>query len=116
MSQSEPESNNGPSEEQMRDLHENLDAATRKIGLHLQSLEVAGTPDDDHLPEQLKGKLIATGLFMVGDLAFSDEVQNPEAAKMKEEFRDIVPNINDTFLDIREQLKREAEEGFFDEP
>lgn len=109
------DSQQNPNEENMRELHEKLDSVSRKMGLHLQSLELAETPDNEHLPETLKGKMIATGLFMVGDLAFSDEVQNPEAAKMKEEFRDIVPGIDDQFIDIREQLKREAEEGFFDE-
>lgn len=104
-----------PSEDDIRELHEKLDAVTRKMGLHLQQIELSVTPKDVPLPEAFKDKTIATALFMVGDLAFSDEVQDPEKAKMKEEFRDIVPDISSTFLDIREQLKKEAESGFFDD-
>jgi hypothetical protein len=104
-----------PDEDNIRELHEKLDALTRKMGLHLQQIEISATPQDAPLPEMLKGKTIATALFIVGDLAFSDEVQDPEKAKMKEEFRDIVPDISSTFLDIREQLRKESESGFFDD-
>jgi hypothetical protein len=84
---------------------EELEVAARSIGLYLDHAAVVQLPPD--------GKQLAIiGDFMIGDVAFTARVQDPEQEQVDRMFFDLTSGLgNDDFLDSREQIKRNIAEG-----
>lgn len=60
----------------LRERADQLEVATRKIGLYAQNLQI-GAAADPLTGEPINGVIL--GSFLIGDLAYSDRVQNPQA-------------------------------------
>jgi hypothetical protein len=95
-------------------LLDNMTEGARHIGLYTQhaaTMPAAETPFSDHLDRHLRdddsAQVAVTMVFMIGDRAYEDEIQNPEAAKFKREFDDMRPDTMEMFESIKEDLKKE---------
>lgn len=89
-----------------RKLAELIESAAGRVGLHPTSIQVGVNPDD---PSTFR----AVSQFMIGELAFSDRVQNPEAAaeadaltrlEVDADFGDF---MNETLAEQMERRRRE---------
>lgn len=76
---------------------EELEVAAHKIGLHATSITM-GQALDPHTGQP--GQLVLMGQFQIGELAFSDRVQDPEGAAHNDEFarmqHDMTPDTEAT--------------------
>lgn len=96
-----------PSEEllsALRDAGEKLGPAAQKIGLYLQGFRIAQRESDEGM------KWVIIGDFLMGDVALSDRIIQPEAHDMDEQFRGIVHGAeNDEFEEYRAKLQKEID-------
>lgn len=95
-------------DEKLRELQE----VTRKFGLYLQGATLGIDEKGDEETGEKYHKLYAQ--FLVGDIAWSSRVQDPEQDKIDNEFRSIaVGTVEDDFEEIRKkyQKKHESDEG-----
>lgn len=96
-------------------LIETIKKEAAHLGLHMKDVMIASDADmsDPQVAAQLEGKSMKEILddpdsevgyavmiyFLVGDLAFSDRVQNPEAFDEKQQFDMIVPSERELLKD-----------------
>jgi len=94
-------------EEKFEALVDKFADESRKIGLYVNG--VALNVDEDDIPDK---KHMLVMQFVIGDVAFSDRIQDPEADEFDLEFKKIEKGtIIDQMQNIREQYeKREKEE------
>jgi hypothetical protein len=104
-------------------LIESVDATAQTLGLYLRPHEVAvhfadmmGEDEDEpstdgSLYERLRSgeaRAMMTLSFNVGEVAWSERIQNQEAFEEKKEFEKIVPSEDEIWLD---KLREEARNG-----
>lgn len=91
--------------EQLRSKKDELEAVARKLGLYLNSAAIVPLP-----PDGTKVGLIAD--FLIGDVAFTQRIQDPEQEQIDRMFYDMTSGIgNDDFLDKQAQVKKNVAEG-----
>lgn len=109
-----------PSDEEAQRLIEDLENASRKLGLYADQI-VVGVPS---LPGHVPGdpdeeeKVVVVANFTIGDVAWSDRVQNPQADETDMEFRKMAVDLEkDQFEAKRAEIERRLKEGkpIFDE-
>lgn len=109
-------------DDQFAELIDNLKRRAEKIGLYMQSAFQAtqGVEMDEEMEAKLTDsdaikarmetgevRVAIMALFTVGDVAFSDRVQNPEKYDTDTQFRQIMPTEAEMKADeIREQMRR----------
>lgn len=80
-----------------------LDDELRRIGLYLETTQVIEAPH---------GESVLYCEVLVGDVAFTTRVQDPEQSDVDKEFKRIERSaVQDTFLSTREDLARRIAEG-----
>lgn len=79
-----------------------LEDEARKIGLYAQAMNV-GTSHDPNSNEHGEPVLIAT--FLLGDVAFSARVQDPEQAAVNDEFAKMESDVANDTLNTVEGLQ-----------
>lgn len=81
-----------------------LEDEARKVGLYAQNVRMAVTEGAEHMV------LIAD--FLIGDVAWSDRVQNPDMDETKDEFSKIESELTkDRFVELQEEMRRRVEQG-----
>ena len=89
-------------EEKFESLVDKLADDSRKIGLYVNG--VALNVDEDDTPDKMHMLVMQ---FVIGDVAFSDRVQDPEADEFDLEFKKIEKGtIIDQMQNIREQYEK----------
>jgi hypothetical protein len=84
-----------------------LYAAARKIGCYLEEAIITDVPGG---PNGSQRGIIAD--FSLGKVAFSDRVQNPEQEQIDRAFQEMTFGFgSDEFLDARNRVQRNIEEG-----
>lgn len=83
-----------------------LDSEAQKLGLYMQTTQLAVTPPIDERPPSL----ILVVDFLPGDKAWSNKVHNPERVDLDKQFREIKTEMSeDEFEEYRESLRRKIE-------
>ena len=91
-------------EQNLTDVMEKLQEETRKMGLYVSTAVLHQEPVHDPAlaaaGEKPQTKLIVS--FTLGDIAFSDRIQNPEKDQVEDQFREIEHGtIRDQVEDIK---------------
>jgi hypothetical protein len=80
-----------------------MEDAARKIGLYMEQAVPMQVP----LPPYGEPQLAVVAHFTIGEVAFSDRVQQPEVDQLERQFAEIEAGAAaDEFLDIRNRLAR----------
>lgn len=115
-------------EEQIKELVEEIKVRTEKVGLYLKDFSMMTRSDDPDIQEKISKavqddpegnglrelaktgevQFIMVGIFQIGDVAFGDRVQNPDAYDADKQFAQIVPSEDEM---IRERIMRAIAEG-----
>lgn len=83
--------------EQMADA---VSTTLRGVGLHATNIRFAQDPDS--------GQHYILGSFMIGDLATSDRVQNPEGEQVRDEFTAISQDLVDDYIaEVQRKLQQD---------
>lgn len=83
-----------------------LNAAAQKVGLYMQGYKLGGVMDTEG-----QHRLVIIADFVPGEVAWSTKVQDPEAARVDEEFRTIETVAGkDEYADYRAELAEDFEE------
>lgn len=83
-----------------------LEELARKLGLYMDRV----TMTDMATPLGTRWCIVAD--FTIGDVAFVKRVQDPEQAKIDKQFKQMTHGMGtDEFLELREQMKKNIEEG-----
>lgn len=81
---------------------DDIEEALRPLGMYLEGLQLILSNSGPVVVAQV----------MLGDVAFSDRVQNPAAYSVDSEFREMMAAQGaDSFLDVRNQIQRNIAEG-----
>lgn len=106
--------------EEIEGLIEEISRRAAKLGLHYQHGQAMFNGDSDMMESREamraamavgSAEMVFSGVFTIGDLAWSDHVQNPEEEAVKDEFLRIMP----TDIDIqRAALQEKIKNGLFD--
>lgn len=102
-----------PNEEDAQRLMEELENAARKLGLYAENLAI-GVPSGGPYASLLGDgeKVVVVAQFTVGDIAWSDRVQNPQQEDADMEFRKMAVDLEkDAFEAKRAELERKLKEG-----
>lgn len=79
-----------------------MEDAARKLGLYLQDHQLAMDPRDPT-------KMIIIGQFLIGDVAWSDRVQNPQVDAETDQIKTMESDLaKQEFVELRERLERRA--------
>jgi hypothetical protein len=97
-----------------------MENAARKIGLYVQDVHIAATDPEKGPAAMAEGDALRALVadedddclvmvaFVLGDVAFSKRVLDPEQDKIDDEVRQILP---DPVEELKEKMRRAAEEG-----
>lgn len=97
----------------LRQKQEEVAAALRDVGLYEDRAKwmIAGQMLED-LDETPRGPATLVMTVMVGDLAFSDRVQNPAQVGVDAEFAALASELDaDAFREAAEEYRRRSENG-----
>lgn len=84
-----------------------IEEAARKIGLYVDSSTITMVPGQYGNPEPA---LVVD--FLVGDIAFSKRVQDPDTDSFDRSFKELeVSMLDDEFLETRAQIQRNVAAG-----
>lgn len=120
MPEQPPEEPDGTAHEQVREIVRELEDRARKMGLYLEDVGIASQSHDqavnamqsaDKLREVInsgEAQLVVVGTFVVGDVALSKRVLDPEQDEIDTQVRAILP---DPAEELREKMRRAAEDG-----
>lgn len=87
-----------------------IESACRKIGLYVMDVGLAPNPHQGHSMDPLPPVMVVN--FTIGDIAFSDRVQNPVEGRMDAEFKTIENQMaKQNFEELRDKLAKALEEG-----
>lgn len=93
----------GDFEIQAKAAFEKIEDKARQLGLYSDQVHAMMTPD---------GQMVLVVQFLLGDIAFSDRVQNPQKHQTTRMVDDMEKSMQtDTFLEERERIKRNLEAG-----
>lgn len=93
--------------ELIRKRKDDLEEETMKMGLYLDDWDPIAAKEEVGQGEAITHGLLLRCVFTVGDLAFSDRVQNVEKLKVDEEFEAIInADIYDRAIDAQAMLSR----------
>lgn len=93
--------------ELIRRRKDDLESEAMSMGLYLDDWNPLVAREEVGQGEAITHGRLLQAVFTVGDLAFSDRVQNSEKLKVDEEFEAIVnADIYDRAIDAREMLSR----------
>jgi hypothetical protein len=88
----------------LKKVRENME----KLGLYMQQAGFMSDPEDDD-PE---GPVFMQAVFLVGEQAFSEKVQDPEQDRIDREFEKLMKSATpDPLDDVREKLRKNMREG-----
>lgn len=100
-----------PSDEEARKLMEELENAARRIGLYAENIAIGVPIGGPNIPEG-EEQMVLVAQFTLGDIAFSDRVQNPQADETDMEFRKMAVDLEkDQFEAKRQEIERKLKEG-----
>lgn len=94
----------------LQDIGPEIESALRKIGIYVTDIGLAPHPQQRHAQEQLDPVFVIN--TTIGDVAFSDRVQNPVEGRMEVEFKKIENQMSrQQFEDLQERMRKAIEEG-----
>lgn len=100
----DPDAHGGPPfelVEKAKQATSDIDDGARKIGLYLQDSHLAVDPREPT-------KMVIVAQFLVGDVAFSDRVQNPVADEDLDQVKALESDLKkQEFEELRERLQQE---------
>jgi hypothetical protein len=101
---------NQPSDEEAQRLMEELENSARKLGLYADNLAIGVPMGGPNLDDE--ERMVVVGQFTIGDIAWSDRVQNPQADETDMEFRKMAVDLEkDAFEAKRLEIERKLKEG-----
>jgi len=105
--QEEPED---PWARALSEISPEIESKLRKIGVYVIDVGLAPNPHQAHTPEPLPPVFVINAT--IGDVAWSERVQNPVENRMGVEFRKLEQQMQvQQFEDLQERMRKAVEEG-----